>query len=54
MIAINIASPRKLLLMLMLKEVLRKKSGMECFITIVEEQKQLVGLLEKLAATSKK
>jgi hypothetical protein len=36
------------------KKVLEAKS-MECiYRTIVEEQKQLVGLLEKLAATSKK
>jgi hypothetical protein len=30
--------------MLMLKEVLEAKSGMECIEPIVEEQKQLVGL----------
>jgi hypothetical protein len=49
MIAINIASPEKLmLLMLMLKEVLEaKKAAWNAFIEpIVEEQKQLVGLLE--------
>jgi hypothetical protein len=46
MIAINIL-PKLMLLMLMLKEVLEAKGGMECiYRTIVEEQKQLVGLLE--------